>query len=179
MQEGRSSWAALDDGTPAGVLEKDADAVFAMLDEDDSGDVTRAEMMTKLLACDYTEDRVEMVFGKIANADGVITLESWRDAYIKYPTLRTAPGLGGALKEKLFADADTLFGAVDADGSGSISTEELQEHLQKFGYDDALVATMIKAVDVDKSGEIDQDELRTAFLRHPAMRTAKGMGASA
>ena len=70
----RSSWAAMDDGVPAGILEKDAAVVFRMLDENGDGSITRAEMQTRLLSCNYPVERIELVFGKIdLNKDGVIS----------------------------------------------------------------------------------------------------------
>merc|ERR1719230_535708 len=88
----RSNWAALDDGAPLGILEKDAAVVFGMLDEDGDGSITRAEMTTRLLACDYTEERINKVFDKIdLDASGDISAEEWGQAYVKFPTLRTAP----------------------------------------------------------------------------------------
>merc|ERR1719201_689466 len=75
---GRSNWAAMDDGTPLGVLERDAEIVFGMLDEDSDGSITQAEMLARLLSCGYTEERVEKVFGKIdVNGDGVISKDEW------------------------------------------------------------------------------------------------------
>ena len=172
----RSSWAAMDDGVPAGILEKDAAVVFRMLDENGDGSITRAEMQTRLLSCNYPVERIELVFGKIdLNNDGVISADEWTSAYIKHPTLRTAPGLGGALKEKLCADADGVFTSLDADGSGTVSEDEIREHLAGT-YDDEFAGRMLKAIDFDSSGEIDQEEFRLAFLKHPSLRSAPGLG---
>ena len=172
----RSSWAAMDDDVPAGILEKDAAVVFRMLDENGDGSITRAEMQTRLLSCNYPVERIELVFGKIdLNKDGVISADEWTSAYIKHPTLRTAPGLGGALKEKLCADADGVFTSLDADGSGTVSEDEIREHLAGT-YDDEFAGRMLKAIDFDSSGEIDQEEFRLAFLKHPSLRSAPGLG---
>jgi len=173
----RSSWAAMDDGAPLGLLEKDGEIVFSMLDEDGSGSITRAEMSARLLACGYTEERVEKVFGKIdSNGDGEISTEEWKAAYIKYPTLRTAPGLGGSLKERLCEDADSVFASLDEDESGTISEAEIRQHLEGCGYEEGFATTVLKVLDFDKSGEVDQEEFRSAFLKHPSMRSAPGLG---
>lgn len=177
----RSNWAALDDGAPLGLLEKDAGEVFTMLDDNGDGAITMAEMSEKLLACDYTKERIELVFGKIdTDGNGVLSPEEFKAAYVKYPTLRTAPGIGGALKKKLEAAADALFATLDTDGDGTISLTELQDHLKSVipAYSDDLIQTIMKGIDLDNSGEIDKGELRKAFLLHPTIRTAKGLGGS-
>ena len=175
----RSSWEALDDPTiPLGVLEQDALVVFNMLDENGDGSITQTEMSARLSACNYGADRIELVFGKIdTNNDGKITQDEWQAAYLKHPTLRTAPGLGGSLEEKLHADADAIFASLDADGDGTITEAELREHLcEGCNYDASLATSMLKALDFDASGEIDRDEFRKGFIKHPAMRTAPGLG---
>ena len=175
--EARSSWSALDDGTPLGLLEKDADAVFDMLDADSDGAITKSEMTSKLEASGYAQASIEKVFGKIdTNADGEISRKEWAAAYVKFVTLRTAPGLGGALKEKLSADADKVFDAIDTDSNGTISSDEMREHLQGCGYEAAFTDRVLMAIDFDASGEIDRDELRKAFIVHPSMRSAPGLG---
>ena len=35
---------------------------------------------------------------------------------------------------------------------------------------------MLKAIDFDSSGEIDKEEFRLAFLKHPSLRSAPGLG---
>ena len=174
----RSKSVAFDDGTPLGLLERDAKAVFSMLDENSDGEITKAELQTRLLSYGYTEDRIETVFGKIdTNGDDVLSQEEFGDAYVQYPTLRTAPGLGGALKEKLNADADAVFDMLDANKDGTVEEKELVDYLVNgCGYADDLPATILKAVDFDKSGEVDRDEFRKAFIIHPSLRTAKGLG---
>ena len=168
---------AFDNGTPLGLLEKDAAVVFGMLDEDSDGGITRAEMSAKLSACGYTEERIEIVFGKIdLNADNVISADEFNAAYIKFPTLRTAPGLGGSLQEQLKVDADALFQVLDADSSGTVSEAEIRAHLQACGYEPDFATKIMGSLDWDQSGEIDRDELRKAFVVHPSLRTAPGLG---
>ena len=81
------------------------------------------------------------------------------------------------LKAKLEADADEIFGRLDVDADGSVTRKELEEYLcDGCGYDSELATSMLKALDFDASGAIDQDEFRSGFLKHPAMRTAPGLG---
>ena len=175
----RSSWAALDDGTPLGLLEKDADVVFSMIDADGDGAVTKGELCTRLSGFGYTQSSISNVFEKISAdpSNSVLSLAEWRDAYIKHPTLRTAPGLGGALKAKFSADADAVFSLLDRDGNGVIESDELREYLvERSGYGEELPTKVLRAVDVDQSGGIDREEFRKAFIKYPSMRTAPGLG---
>merc|ERR1719453_435333 len=168
---------AFDNGAPLGVVEKDASVVFGMLDEDGDGEITRSEMSSRLSDCGYTEARIELVFGKMdLNADDVISEYEFQQAYINYPTLRTAPCLGGGLKAQLEEDADALFQVLDADGNGTVSEAELRTHLQSYGYEPEFASKIMSSLDFDQSGEIDRDELSKAFVIHPSMRTAPGLG---
>ena len=130
----------------------------------------------------FSWSSLELIFGKIdTNKDDLISPEEFNAAYVKYVTLRTAPGLGGELKRKLEGKADALFAKLDADGNGTISREELRSHLEGEPgfYEEELIETIMKGIDTDKSGEIDKDELRKAFMLHPSIRTAKGLGGDA
>lgn len=170
VMQARSNWAAMDDGAPLGLLERDADSVFSMLDDNGDGAITRAEMSATLLKSAYSEERIEKVFGKIdINGDDEISLEEWRTAYVKYPTLRTAPGLGGALKDKLIADANAAFVRIDADSDGAVTRTELEDYFGTCGYDGELATSMLKALDFDASGNLDKEEVSARGIRTLAL----------
>merc|ERR1712216_44547 len=78
------------------------------------------------------------------------------------------------LEEKIFAVADQVFTMVDTDKSGDIQVSELKALLLADDWEDALVEKVFTGIDFDDSGEIDRDELRTAFVKHPSLRSALG-----
>lgn len=80
----------------------------------------------------------------------------------------------GADEEEIFAVADQVFALVDTDKSGDIQVSELKAILLADDWDDALVEKVFTGIDFDDSGEIDRDELRTAFVKHPSLRSALG-----
>lgn len=59
-----------------------------------------------------------------------------------------------------------MFKKLDADRSGTISTEELSAGLKSQGYNlsDAEVHQLLEEVDVDKSGYIDFDEFMATLI---------------
>jgi hypothetical protein len=112
----------MEDGRAPGLLEKDADVLFALIDKDGNGEISKEEFSEHLKACGYEDDRINKVFTSIdVSADGSLSGDEFRAAWIKHPTMRTAPGLGAALKEKLNSDADTLFALLDVDSDGDIT----------------------------------------------------------
>ena len=60
----------------------------------------------------------------------------------------------------------------DADGSGSVSRNELKEWMTRHGrfLTRRQVAMMIDAVDVNDDGEIDYEEFLVNLLRKPTMK---------
>ena len=56
---------ALPDGDVCADVEADADAVFAVIDEDGNGSITRPELLTHLTKAGYTEAAVNMIFDKL------------------------------------------------------------------------------------------------------------------
>tara|TARA_B110001452_G_scaffold207985_1_gene178215 strand:- start:335 stop:1051 length:717 start_codon:yes stop_codon:yes gene_type:complete len=96
VPEPRSGWPAMDDDTPIETLHAKADALFAMIDTDGDGSISSEELGKHMAANGYDEVLIGKVFTGIDfDASGEIAKEELRDAFVKKPTLRTAPGLGG------------------------------------------------------------------------------------
>ena len=72
------------------------------------------------------------------------------------------------------ADEDAGFSALDADGNGSISKEELSSAMQRLGANpsDEEVSAMVSAVDVDGDGAIDRDEFKASVVAGDVAGTA-------
>lgn len=70
-------------------------------------------------------------------------------------------------------EADAAFAALDDDGGGTISKEELEGHLIATGHDVADIDTLFKLMDTDGDGEISKDEFKAGyndFLLNPSQR---------
>jgi len=134
---------------------------------------------------DYDAELVDKIFAGIdAAKDGVIDADELRSAFVKFPTLCKAIEVkprsvwaamdDGAAEEEIFAVADEVFTMVDTDKSGDIQVFELKALLLADDWEDALVEKVFTGIDFDASGEIDRGELRTAFVKHPSLRSALG-----
>jgi len=162
-------------------VEADADAVFTILDVNGDGSITLAELQAHLAKAGYSQAAIDVVFKKLdSDADGAISRDELRAGFLKYTPLREAPGLGAYNADfvnEIHADADALFNAVDTDGSGTISKEELRNHLKSFSdFTFKAIGSIYKLLDVNKDGNIERAELREAFVKYSALRIAIGEG---
>jgi len=162
-------------------IEDEADAIFTIIDENGDGSISRTELTKHFLKAGYNQQAVDMVFAKLdIDGDEEITREELKRGLLRYTPLREAPGLGGYNKQyidEIHVDADTLFAAIDKDDSGTISKEELREHLKEFSkYSFKAISKIFKLLDANRDGEIDRDELRSAFVKFSALRQAIGDG---
>merc|ERR1719149_333003 len=111
-------------------IEADADAVFSVIDENGDGGISRVELMQHLTKAGYKTEAVNMLFDKLdTNKDDELSREELRAGFLQYTPLRSAPGLGAYNMDfitEIHADADALFNAIDVDGNGSISKDELR-----------------------------------------------------
>lgn len=91
----KSSWPALEDGRSREILYDEATKVFTKLDCDGNGLVCMEDLFT----LQYPKTLIRKNFYKIdTNYDGYIDIDEFKDAYVTYPSLRTAPVFGGDFK---------------------------------------------------------------------------------
>lgn len=162
-------------------INQDADAIFVLIDKNGDGKVTLEELIEHMTKSGYGEDVVKKVFNKFdINSDGGISKEEFRTGLVQYSTLRAAPGLGSYNSEfvtEIHADSAVLFRAVDADGNGTISMDELKELMvRETKFSDVAIRKIFYMLDVDNDGQISEEELREAFVKYSALRQALGQG---
>ena len=162
-------------------VEQDAAAVFAIIDVNGDGSITRKELSVHLTKAGYNDKAIGVLFDKLdTDGDDEISLEELQTGFMRYTPLREAPGLGAynaKFIEEIHADADALFAAIDVDGNGSIEKAELQEHLKRTSkYSFKAIGNIFRMLDVNKDGGIERAELRDAFVRFSALRQAIGEG---
>lgn len=167
------------------MIHADADKAFKFLDTENVGRIDNEKLRSYLNERDYDAELVDKIFAGIdAAKDDVIDADELRLAFVKFPTLCKAIEVkprsvwaamdDGAAEEEIFAVADEVFTMVDTDKSGDIQVSELKALLLADDWEDALVEKVFTGIDFDASGEIDRGELRTAFVKHPSLRSALG-----
>ena len=132
-------------------------------------------------AAGYKPEAVSQLFEKLdTNSDDEISREELRAGFMQYTPLRSAPGLGAynaQFVDEINTDADALFAAIDVDGNGAISKDELREHLKReTAYSFKAISNIFSMLDVNKDGAVEKEELRSAFIRYSALRQAIGEG---
>jgi len=158
-----------------------ADALFNVLDRNGDGAIEKEELGCHLLLARYTEAQVEGLFELLdVNKDGSVSRDELREAFVRYPTLRSAPALGSLQKSErstLHAEADATFDALDLDGNGTLSLDELQAHFaarEGPTFSAVAVENIFRTLDSNGDGEISRSEFRGGYIRLRAMRLALG-----
>lgn len=73
-------------------------------------------------------------------------------------------------------DADVIFSIIDVDGSGSISYDEMIDHLGKAGYTNDVIDKIFNKLDVNNDGMISRTEFKDGIFIMTALRSAPGLG---
>merc|ERR1719486_1759785 len=146
-------------------VKADADAVFAVIDVNGDGEISRDELVAHLTGAGYTEAAVNLILDKLdTNQDASLSQDELRKGFLEYTPLREAPGLGSyneKFVKEIHHDADSLFATIDEDGSGTVSVLELKNHLEeRTEYSPRAIGNIFKMLDVNQDGEIERDELR-------------------
>jgi len=102
------------------------------------------------------------------------------------PTILTTARIGAPVKceavaeersvAEIHADADMVFAVIDVDGDGTVTLDEITEHLIKSGYKPEAISKIFEKLDTDQSGSISQEELRAGFVNYSPLRKAPGFG---
>ena len=74
-------------------------------------------------------------------------------------------GCGASRVSPEQAEAEALLSAVDANGDGAISADELRAHMAKRGWPPEQADELFKRLDANADGQISRDELAEAMRR--------------
>jgi Ca2+-binding EF-hand superfamily protein len=78
--------------------------------------------------------------------------------------------------ESIHRDADCIFTIIDVDGSGTISREELTDHLSVAGYTKKVINKIFARMDVNNDNQISEKEFRGGMVLFTALQSAPGLG---
>ena len=157
-------------------IRRDSDLVFACLDTDGNGVVSKDEMCAHLIKAGYAASDAESWFAESAS-DGVITPEALRSAFLNYPELRSTPGLGstefdGEIPEAVRMDATNFIFDADVTRDGEITQPEMEQHMVRLGFNPEAITHVFEQLDLNSDGVLSRDELAEVFLKYSALRLA-------
>ena len=155
-------------------ISRDSDLVFACLDRDGDGMVSKEEMCDHLVRAGYPADVADAWFAE-TTGDGEISQQALRNAFLTYPALRITPGLGSndlVIPEAIRMDATNVIFAADTSRDGEITYSELEAHMAKLGFPRETIEHVFTRVDLDENGKLDRDEMAEVFLKYSALRLA-------
>lgn len=86
---------------------------------------------------------------------------------------------GSDAQRRLWLRADAFFEAIDNNGDGQISFDELEQHLSGLGFKAGAIDHIFDLLDISRDGLITKEELRQTLVTYedPALRMALGLGA--
>jgi len=159
-----------------------ADALFNVLDRNGDGVISEEELACHLLLARYDEEAVLKIFGLLdVNSDGQLSRVELREAFIRYPPLLDAPGMGSqpsSVRNEVHMEADEVFAKVDTNGDGLLSLEELSAYLAGVegpSYSPESVARVFQTLDANGDGQVTQSVFRGGFVRYKAIRLGLGL----
>lgn len=161
--------------------EADADCVFAAMDLDGDGEISRAELSAHLKTAGYSQFAANNILDLCFEAEGV-TRVCLRDRFARFETLRQAPGLinGNEVSERaatnIRVSAEQLFDQIRRQGESTFRQAELLAHLAGSAYSEKAVCNIFEAIDADRNGQISREELTGSLTRYSALRLALGIG---
>ena len=101
---------------------------------------------------------------------GAETFRGIAENFEKLGVVVAFQGIFGSDVDKTDEGLAKQFAAVDADGSGKISTQELRAHIYKVygkGLDEKILVAMMAAADTNKDGEVSLDEFKAIMRLAP------------
>lgn len=159
-------------------INRDADLVFACLDKDGDGGVSKQELLGHLELAGYDASEVSVWFDMDLDKDanGLLTKEELRQAFHANPELQTAPALGtnlnGETPQAVRMDATNFIFEADTAREGFITVSEMQTYMHGLGFAAKAVDHVFAELDLDSDGTISRDEMAELFLKHSALRLA-------
>ena len=132
------------------VLDREAEYIkemFDEIDEDHSGTIDRAEVgkLSKVMGWELSSDELDAAISEMdPSGDGEVDLlefTAWVRRYTEDDEL-----------------VRSVFQLVDADGSGVLGEDEVEELLQELGQVDGKVEDAMAAMDGDGNGNVDVEE---------------------
>jgi len=124
--------------------------MFEAIDTDGSGTITLEELKNAMKQFNMTmRDVEELMAAADVDGSGQIEWGEFLAATINKSQLEREENIYRA------------FRAIDKDGNGVLSHQEITEALSDFGLSDSEITSVIQEVDADGNGEIDYDEFLT------------------
>ena len=125
-----------------------------------SGSISKDELkgVMKKLGSNPTDDEIQVMINSVDdNGDGEIDFD-------EFLVLMSAKKKNS--KEDPDKELKDAFKVFDADGSGTISRDELKKLMKRLGQNltDSELDAMMDEVDTDKSGEIDFKEFKSMMM---------------
>ncbi|KAL3838139.1 hypothetical protein ACJIZ3_022730 [Penstemon smallii] len=130
--------------------------MFKMIDADNSGQITFEELKVglKKVGANLNESEIyDLMQAADVDNSGTIDYKEFIAATLHLNKIEK--------QDHLFA----AFSYFDKDGSGYITSDELQHACQEFGLDDTRLEEMIREADQDNDGRIDYNEFVTMMQK--------------